>query len=73
MQDIINWIIANKDELITGFLGLIFVSSVIVKLTPSTKDDSVVNTILRILDLFSLAKTDMDKKLIEEAKKRVGK
>ncbi len=63
----IDFIKANWSYIMSGILGLIVVASVIVKLTPSTKDEGVLAKIVSILDHFSVAKTARDKKLIEVA------
>ena len=64
----INWIIANWAYILSGILGVIVVASIIVKLTPTTKDDSVMGKIVGVLDRLSIAKTANDKALIEMAK-----
>jgi len=67
-MNIINWIVTNWAYILSGFCGLIIVASVIVKLTPSTKDDGVVEKIIDFLDHFSIVKTARDKQMIEIAK-----
>lgn len=57
----------NWAYICTGLFGLIVLASVIVKMTPSTKDDGVVSKIIGFLDHFSIAKTARDKKLLEVA------
>lgn len=64
----INWIIANWAYILSGILGVIVVASIVVKLTPTTKDDSVMGKIVGVLDRLSIAKTANDKALIEMAK-----
>lgn len=64
----INWIIANWAYILSAFLGVIVVASIIVKLTPTTKDDSVMGKIVGVLDKLSIAKTANDKALIDMAK-----
>ena len=63
----IEFIKENWSFICTGLFGLIVLASVIVKLTPNTKDDSVVSKIVSFLDKFSIAKTARDKQLIEVA------
>ena len=62
------WIAANWSYILSAFLGVVVVASIIVKLTPSTKDDSVMGKIVNILDKLSVAKTANDKAMIEMAK-----
>ena len=63
----IDFIKANWSYICTGLFGLVVVASVIVKMTPNTKDEGVLAKIVSILDHFSVAKTARDKKLIEVA------
>lgn len=71
MANIINWIIANIGSICTIICSVILVSSLIVKLTPSTKDNEVLGKIISFLDKFSIAKTADDKKYIDDAKKNI--
>ncbi|NBK22025.1 MAG: hypothetical protein EOM68_08370 [Spirochaetia bacterium] len=71
MASIINWIMANIENICTVICGIILVSSLIIKLTPSTKDNEVLNKIITFLDRFSIAKTADDKKYIEDAKRNM--
>lgn len=64
----INWIIENWSYILSGLLGAIVVASIVVKLTPTTKDDSVLGKIVGILDKISIAKTANDKAMINIAK-----
>ena len=64
----INWIVANWAYILSGILGVIVVASIVVKLTPTIKDDSVLGKIVGVLDKLSIAKTANDKALIEMAK-----
>ena len=64
----INWIVENWAYILSAFFGVIVVASIIVKLTPNTKDDSVLGKIVGILDKLSIAKTANDKALIDMAK-----
>ena len=64
----IQWIIENWAYILSGILGVIVVASIIVKLTPTTKDDSVLGKIVGVLDKLSIAKTANDKAMINIAK-----
>ena len=62
-----NWIVENWPYILSGICGVIFVASVIIKLTPSQKDDTVLGKIIAFIDHFSIVKTARDKQLIEYA------
>ena len=68
-----NWIVTNWSYILSCFFGLIVVASIIVKLTPTTKDDSVLGKIIALIDHLSIAKTANDKELIEIAKDNLKK
>lgn len=69
----IEWIIQNLPYILSGILGVIVVASIIVKLTPNTKDNDVLGNIIGFLDKFSIAKTANDKELIRIAKENIEK
>ena len=62
----IAWISANWDNVLAIYGGIVAVCTTIVKMTPSTKDDTIWGSIIKVLDLFSTAFTDSDKKKIEK-------
>jgi len=64
----INFIKENWSFICTGLFTLVVLASVIVKLTPNTKDDGIVSKIINFLDHFSIAKTERDKELIKIGK-----
>ena len=68
-----NWIVQNWAYILSALFGVIVVASIIVKLTPTTKDDSVLGKVIAVIDHLSLAKTANDKKLIEIAKENMEK
>ena len=53
----INWIIENYDNILAWIGGIVSCASIIVKLTPTTKDDSILDKIIKILDNFSIVNT----------------
>lgn len=63
----IEFIKQNWPYILSGICGLIVVASVVVKLTPNTKDDGIVAKIIKVLDYFSIVKTARDKKMISFA------
>lgn len=62
----IAWISANWSNILTIYGGIVAICTTIVKLTPSTKDDTVWGTIVKVIDFFSTAFTDSDKKKLEK-------
>lgn len=59
----LNWIMEHIDDLLAIYGGLVAICTVIVKLTPSTKDDELLGKIIKVLDTFSTAfkKADEEK------------
>ena len=72
-MNIINWIISNWAYILSGICGVIVVASIVVKLTPTTKDDSFMGKVISFIDHFSIVKTANDKKMIEIAKETLEK
>lgn len=68
MTEIISFIQNHWDELLAIIGGVVSVASIIVKLTPTTKDDNVLNTIINFLAKLSIVNTSLDHKKIDNAK-----
>ena len=68
MTEIISFIQNHWDELLAIIGGVVSVTSIIVKLTPTTKDDNVLNTIINFLAKLSIVNTSLDQKKIDNAK-----
>jgi hypothetical protein len=51
----IEWITANWDNILAAYGGLVLVATAIVKITPTTKDNAILDKILGVLDYFSTA------------------
>ena len=68
MTEIISFIQNHWDELLAIIGGVVSIASIIVKLTPTTKDDNVLNTIVNFLAKFSIVNTSLDQKKIDNAK-----
>lgn len=49
------WIIEHWADLLAIYGGLVAISTVIVKLTPSTKDNEILDKIIKFFDNFSTA------------------
>ena len=66
----VEFVKSNWSEIL---IAIVFFASVIVKLTPTQKDDSILKKIIGFLDNFSVAKTANDKQLIQFAKENAEK
>ena len=51
-MDVINWIVQNTDNLIGIYLALIGAASIIVKMTPTLKDDHVLKSVIKFMGKF---------------------
>ena len=56
----ITWILANWDNVLAVYGGVVALCTTIVKITPSTKDDTILGNIVKVLDFFSTAFTKSD-------------
>lgn len=65
----IDWIRDNWESVLAIYGAVVALCTTIVKITPSTKDDTIWGNIVKILDFFSTAFTDSDKKKIDSKKK----
>ncbi len=68
MSEIISFIQNHWDELLAIIGGVVSIASIIVKLTPTTKDDNVLNTVINFLAKLSIVNTSLDQKKIDNAK-----
>jgi hypothetical protein len=50
-------ILTNAETILTWIGGIVSCASIIVKLTPTTKDDSALEKIINFLDYFSIVNT----------------
>ncbi len=53
-----NWIIANWKDVTLIVAGMVSVASIIVKLTPTPKDDAVLAKIVKVLEILALNKKE---------------
>lgn len=58
MNEIINWITTHGDELLAIIGALVLAVSGIVKLTATTKDDTVWAKVLKVLSYLSVVNPD---------------
>lgn len=49
-----DWIIANKDALISIVTGVVTIAATIAAFTKGDRDDTIVGKIRRVVDLFAL-------------------
>ena len=66
----ISWIAEHWADILAIYGGIVAVCTVIVKLTPSTKDNEILDKIIKFLDKFSTVFTKDDaEKLASKSKK----
>lgn len=68
MLNTIAFLKLHYDDILAIIGGIVSIATIIVKLTPSTKDDEILNKIINILSKLSIINTKEDTKIIEEAK-----
>lgn len=62
----VDWITSNADIILAWIGGIVSCASIIVKLTPSTKDDGIVDKIINVLDKFSVFNTKKNQEKLEK-------
>ncbi|HSQ98092.1 MAG TPA: hypothetical protein VLL98_05255 [Rickettsiales bacterium] len=70
MTEIINFFQNHYDELLAILGGIVSIATVIVKLTPTTKDDAILTKIINILEKFSLVNTKANQDIIDNSKSK---
>jgi hypothetical protein len=50
--EIVQWLIENKESIIQAMLAIIGAASLIVKLTPTLKDDNILKGIIKFIGKF---------------------
>lgn len=68
MLNTIAFLKLHYDDILAIIGGIVSIATIIVKLTPSTKDDEILNRIINVLSKLSIINTKEDTKIIEEAK-----
>ena len=51
-SSIVTWVTTNWDEIVKAYLALVGLASVIVKLTPTLKDDDALKGIVKFLGIY---------------------
>ena len=69
MFEIITFLKLHYDDILAIIGGIVSIATIIVKLTPSTKDDEILNKIINVLSKLSIVNTKEDTKIIEDVKK----
>ena len=64
----ISWVVEHLLSILQWIGGIVSCSSIIVKLTPTTKDDGVVDNVIKVLDHFSIYNTKKDAAILKDAK-----
>lgn len=65
------WIVKHWADILAGFGGLVLFASIIVGLTPTTKDDTFLRKIINAFDKLSFLQTKENKEYIEAGKKHL--
>lgn len=66
-----NWIVEHWTDILAGFGGVVLLASIIVGLTPTTKDDTFLRKIINAFDKLSFLQTKENKEYIEAGKKHL--
>lgn len=67
-MDVINWITAHWTDITTIIAYTVATASIVVKLTPTVKDDQILANIIRILDMLAI--NTKEEKVIVNPKKK---
>lgn len=62
----IDYITNNAETILAWIGGIVSCASIIVKLTPTTKDDSVLEKIVNFLDYFSVVNTKKNQEKLDK-------
>lgn len=66
MTEIIAWFGSNWKNILAIIGGVVSVATMIVKLTPTTKDDKILTIIVNILDNLSIVNTKENQKILDK-------
>jgi hypothetical protein len=67
-MEMLAFILAHWTDVFAIYGGVVALCTSIVKITPSTKDDSILDKVIKVVDLFSTAFTAKDAAKLEEKK-----
>lgn len=63
-----NWITENWTDILAWIGGIVSSASIIVKLTPTQKDNNILGFIIKILDYFSVVQTKENAEILKNSK-----
>lgn len=66
----LNWLVENWDNIFTAWGMLVALCTIIVRATPSDKDNKVLETIVKWANVFSVVFTKEDAQVIANAAKK---
>ena len=56
----ITWLVLHWSDILAVYGGVVAACTAIVKVTPSTKDDEILDKVIKVVDFFSTAFTKAD-------------
>lgn len=62
----LEYITTNAETILAWVGGIVSCASIIVKLTPTTKDDSVLEKVINFLDYFSVVNTKKNQEKLDK-------
>lgn len=62
----LEFITTNSQTILAWIGGVVSCASIIVKLTPTTKDDSVLEKVINVLDYFSIFNTKKNQEKLDK-------
>lgn len=68
MLNVINFIQAHYQDILAIIGAIVSIATIIVKITPTEKDDAILTKIVNILSKLSLVNTKTDQKIIDNNK-----
>ena len=66
----INWIVEHWENIFSWIGLVVTTSSAVVKLTPTTKDDTIVGKVVKVLDYASVVNTAANKEKLKKIAKK---
>ncbi len=62
----LDYITTHSETILAWIGGIVSCASIIVKLTPTTKDDSVLEKVINFLDYFSIVNTKKNQQKLDK-------
>jgi len=57
----IQWLVEHADDIVSGLLMILGGASILARLTPTKKDDKVLDAILKVIHTLGLTKKEAEK------------